>query len=178
MPLYAIDDLVPSIDPLAFVHPEAVIIGNVTIGPHSSVWPCAVLRGDYGRIAVGEGTSIQDGAVIHCTAGLPTLIGNRVVVGHQAHLEGCRVEDGSLIGVGSAVLHRAVVGAGATVGAGAVITNGLEVPPGALAVGVPAVIKPDRSHPEHIAAAAEGYVENAARFIKGLRRLDPSPDLD
>jgi carbonic anhydrase/acetyltransferase-like protein (isoleucine patch superfamily) len=178
VPLYAIDDLVPTIDPLAFVHPEAVIIGNVTIGPHSSIWPCAVMRGDFGEIVVGEGTSIQDGAVIHCTAGLPTIVGDGVVVGHLAHLEGCRVEDGSLIGVGAAVLHRAVVGAGATVGAGAVITNGLEVPPGALAVGVPAVIKPDRSHPEHIEAAARGYVENAARFLKGLRRLDPAPDLD
>lgn len=172
MPLYAIDDLVPTIDPLAFVHPDAVIIGNVTIGAHSSIWPCAVLRGDYGTIVIGEGTSVQDGAVIHCTESLPTVVGNGVVIGHLAHLEGCRVEDGSLIGVGSAVLHRAVVGSGATVGAGAVVTNGLEVPPGALAVGVPAVIKPDRSRPEQIAAAAEGYVANTTRFLKGLRRID------
>lgn len=172
MPLYAIDDLVPNIDPLAFVHPEAVIIGNVTIGARSSVWPCAVLRGDYGTIVIGEETSVQDGAVIHCTQGLPTLVGNGVVIGHLAHLEGCTIEDGSLIGVGAAVLHRAVVGSGATVGAGAVITNGMEVPPRALAVGVPAVIKPDRSRPEHIDAAARGYVENTTRFLKGLRRLD------
>jgi carbonic anhydrase/acetyltransferase-like protein (isoleucine patch superfamily) len=172
VPIYAIDDLVPTIDDQAFVHPEAVIIGAVTIGAHSSVWPCAVLRGDYGRITVGEATSIQDGAVVHTAHELETVIGNWVVVGHLAHLEGCTVEDGSLIGVGSAVLHRAVIGTGATVGAGAVITNGLVVPPNALAVGVPAVIKPDRSHPEHITAGAQGYVDNAARFRKGLRRLN------
>jgi carbonic anhydrase/acetyltransferase-like protein (isoleucine patch superfamily) len=172
VPIYAIDDLAPTIDPEAFVHPDAVVIGDVTIGPRSSIWPGAVLRGDYGPILVGEATSVQDGAVVHATATLPTVIGSWVVIGHLAHLEGCTVEDRSLIGVGSAVLHRAVVGTGSTVGAGAVITNGLVVPPNALAVGVPAVIKPDRSHPEQIAAAAQGYVDNTARFRKGLRRLD------
>ena len=136
------------------------------------MWPSAVLRGDYGRVVVGAATSVQDGAVIHATAELATIIGSRVVIGHLAHLEGCTVEDRALIGVGCAVLHRAVVGEGATVGAGAVVTNDMVVPPRALAVGVPAIIKPDRSSPELIDLAAEVYVENARRYRKELRRLD------
>ena len=172
MPRYAIDDREPTIDPEAWVHPDAVIIGDVTIGPRSSVWPCAVLRGDYGSIVIGAETSVQDGAVIHATEELATIVGSRVVIGHLAHLEGCRVEDTSLIGVGSVVLHRAVVGRGATVGAGAVVTNDLVVPPGALAVGVPAQIKQGRSNPAMIEQSAAIYVDNTARFRRGLRRLD------
>jgi carbonic anhydrase/acetyltransferase-like protein (isoleucine patch superfamily) len=172
VPVYALGDLVPSIDPGAYIHPEATIIGDVTVGPDASVWPGAVLRGDYGRVVVGAATSVQDGAVIHATAELATLIGSRVVIGHLAHLEGCTVEDHALIGVGCAVLHRAVVGEGATVGAGAVVTNGTVVPPRALAVGVPAVIKADRSNPDLIDLAAEVYVDNARRYPKELRRLD------
>ncbi|HET9071824.1 MAG TPA: gamma carbonic anhydrase family protein [Acidimicrobiales bacterium] len=172
MPRYAIDDREPTIDPEAWVHPDAVIIGDVTVGPRSSVWPCAVLRGDYGSIVIGAETSVQDGAVIHATEELATIVGSRVVIGHLAHLEGCRVEDASLIGVGSVVLHRAVVGRGATVGAGAVVTNDLVVPPGALAVGVPAQIKQGRSNPAMIEQSAAIYVDNTARFRRGLRRLD------
>lgn len=172
VPLYAIDDQAPTISPEAWVHPDAVVIGDVTIGARSSVWPCAVLRGDYGSIVIGEATSVQDGVVIHATEELSTEVGDWVVIGHLAHLEGCVVEDRSLIGVGCAVLHRARVGTGATVGAGAVVTNDMVVPPGALAVGVPAVIKPGRSRPEDIEAGARLYADNAARFAKGLRRLD------
>lgn len=172
MPIYALGDRVPSIDDEAFVHPDAVIIGSVEIGARSSIWPCAVLRGDYGRITVGEDTSIQDGAVIHATAELDTIIGSAVVVGHLAHIEGAVIEDRTLIGVGCAVLHRARVRSGATVGAGAVITNDMEVPADALAVGIPAVIKPGRSRPEMIGLAAQVYVDNSARYRGQLRRLD------
>lgn len=171
MPVYALDDQVPDIHPEAWVSPEATVIGSVTIGARSSVWPGAVLRGDYGRIVVGEATSIQDGAVLHATAELDTVLGAWVVVGHLAHLEGSTVADRALIGVGAAVLHRASVGRGATVGAGAVVTNGLEVPAGALAVGVPAVVKAARSRPDAIEAAARLYVANAARYREGLRRI-------
>ncbi|HVA73900.1 MAG TPA: gamma carbonic anhydrase family protein [Acidimicrobiales bacterium] len=172
MPIYAIGERVPSIDPEAYVHPDATVIGDVRIGAHSSVWPSAVLRGDYGTIHVGEATSIQDGAIIHATSDLDTSIGSWVVVGHLAHIEGATVEDQSLIGVGSIVLHRAVVEHGSTVAAGAVITNDMRVPSGALAVGVPASIKPDRSHTGLIKLMAQVYVENTARYKKGLRRLD------
>lgn len=100
MPIYALGDRVPTIDPTAFVHPDAVVIGDVHLGPESTVWPTAVLRGDHGTIRVGARTSIQDGTVIHCTADLPTVVGDECVVGHNAHLEGCTVEDHCLIGSG------------------------------------------------------------------------------
>jgi carbonic anhydrase/acetyltransferase-like protein (isoleucine patch superfamily) len=115
---------------------------------------------------------VQDGAVIHATDTLDTVIGSWVVIGHLAHIEGAQVHDRSLIGVGSIVLHRAVVETGATVGAGAVITNDLVVPMNALAVGVPASIKPDRSRPEIIELMAKVYVANTERYRTGLRRLD------
>lgn len=172
MPIYAIGELVPTIDPEAYVHPDATVIGDVHLGPGSSVWPSAVLRGDYGTITIGEATSVQDGAIIHATNDLNTVIGSWVVIGHLAHIEGATIEDRSLIGVGSIVLHRAVVEAGATVAAGAVITNDMVVPANALAVGIPATIKPDRSHPEIIGLMAKVYVDNSERYRTGLRRLD------
>ena len=147
MAIYAIGDSEPNVDSTAFVHPQATVIGNVTLAPHSSVWPQAVLRGDYGSIYIGTGSNVQDGAVIHATDDLPTIVGDLVVIGHLAHLEGCTVHDRALIGVGYVVLHRAVVETGATVAAGAVITNGMRVPARSLAVGVPATIKEDRSIP-------------------------------
>ncbi|HTW18742.1 MAG TPA: gamma carbonic anhydrase family protein [Mycobacteriales bacterium] len=171
MPLYALGERTPAIDEHAYVHPDAVVIGAVTIGPHASVWPGAVLRGDYGSISVGARTSIQDGTVIHATHDLPTTIGDDCVVGHNAHLEGCTVEDGSLIGSGSVVLHRVVVHAGALVGAGAVVANDTDVPSKAMALGVPARIKPDAVSPGGIQLAVDLYVENAARYKAELRRL-------
>ena len=107
MPLYELDGVAPRIDADAFVHPDAVVIGDVTVGPESSVWPGAVLRGDYGTITVGAGSSIQDGTVIHAGPGFPTVIGDGCVVGHLTHLEGCTLEDESLAGSGSVVLHWA-----------------------------------------------------------------------
>jgi carbonic anhydrase/acetyltransferase-like protein (isoleucine patch superfamily) len=172
VPIYAIGERVPTIDADAYVHPDATIIGDVRIGPRSSVWPSAVLRGDYGTVTVGEATSVQDGAVIHATTHLDTVIGDWVVIGHLAHIEGATIEDRSLIGVGSVVLHRAVVETGATVAAGAVVTNDMRVPTNALAVGVPATIKRDRSHPELIEMMAQVYVDNSEQYRTGLRRLD------
>src|ERR1700678_833434 len=147
MAIYQLGALVPVIDPLAYAHPDAVVIGDVTIGAESSVWPGAVLRGDYGTITVGARTSMQHGTVVHAGPGFPTIIGDGCVIGHLTHLEGCTLEDDSLAGSGSVVLHRAVIGRGATVGANAVVTNGMIVPAGALAVGVPALIKEGKSNP-------------------------------
>ena len=172
MAIYRLGDLVPTIHPDAYVHPQAAVIGDVTIGADSSIWPCAVLRGDRGSITIGARTSIQDGTVVHCGPGFPTVVGDGCVVGHLAHLEGCRLEDGSLVGSGSVVLHHAVVGSGATVGANAVVPNRMVVPPGALAVGVPAVVKEGASHPVVIEFSAADYVENARVFKGTLERLD------
>lgn len=172
MPLYALGDKRPTIDPTAFVHPDAVVIGDVTIGAEASVWPTAVLRGDHGAIRVGNQTSIQDGTIMHCTASLDTVVGDRCVVGHNAHLEGCTVEDDCLIGSGSVVLHRVVIRSNALVGAGAMVTNDTEVPSGAMALGVPAKIKPDIVVPGSFDAAVATYVHNAHWYNADLRRLD------
>jgi carbonic anhydrase/acetyltransferase-like protein (isoleucine patch superfamily) len=170
--LYALGDRSPSIDPSAYIHPDAVVIGAVTIGPNSSIWPGAVLRGDYGTISVGARTSIQDGTVIHATHDLSTTIGDDCVVGHNAHLEGCTVEDKALIGSGSVVLHRAVIHSGALVGAGAVVPNDTDVPNAAMALGVPAKIKLDAVPEGVIQIAVDLYVENGARYKTDLRRID------
>jgi carbonic anhydrase/acetyltransferase-like protein (isoleucine patch superfamily) len=172
MPIYALDDLVPSIHSDAFVHPDAVVIGDVILGSDATVWPTAVLRGDYGRITIGARSSIQDGTVIHAGPGFPTLVGDGCVVGHLVHLEGCTLEDECLVGSGAVVLHHAVVGTGATVGAGAVVPNRINVPPRALAVGVPVVVKPERSRVDGIRVAAEEYVRNGRRYRAELRRID------
>jgi carbonic anhydrase/acetyltransferase-like protein (isoleucine patch superfamily) len=172
MPLYALGERTPVIDPSAFVHPDAVIIGDVTVGPESSVWPTAVLRGDHGRVIVGAQTSVQDGTIVHCTSRHDTVIGDRCVIGHNVHLEGCTIEDDSLVGSGSVVLHRAVVGPGALVGAGAVVGNDKVVPPRARALGVPAVITPDVIEEGAFADAVAIYAHNAHWYNADLRRLD------
>jgi len=173
MPLYALGDREPQVDPSAFVHPDAVLIGDVRIGPESTVWPGAVLRGDGAPIIVGARTSIQDGTVIHCTPVHPTVVGDDCVVGHLVHLEGCTIEDRSLVGSGSIVLHEAIVRTGSLVGAGAVVSGRTEVPSGAKALGVPARIKPDSVNPElEIDLPAQSYVERGRQYRKDLRRLD------
>jgi len=173
MPIYALGDVEPDIDEAAFVHPDAVVIGRVRIGPEASVWPGAVLRGDHGRIEIGARTSVQDGTVVHCTHDWATLIGAECVVGHNAHLEGCVVEDRCLIGSGSVTLNRARVGTGAIVAAAALIPEGFEVPARALAVGVPATIRRTGLSGDVAAGAVKTYLESARRYRAELRRLDP-----
>jgi carbonic anhydrase/acetyltransferase-like protein (isoleucine patch superfamily) len=172
MAVYRLGDLVPTIDDQAYVHPDAVVIGDVVLGPESTVWPSAVLRGDYGHIDIGARTSVQDGSVIHAGPGFPTVVGSGCVIGHLAHLEGCVVEDDCLIGSGSVVLHHAHIRQGATVGANAVVPNNMEVPGDALAIGIPAQIRPDRSSRVVIEIAAAEYVDNGRRYRAGLTRID------
>lgn len=171
MPIYALGDRVPSIHDDAYVHPDAVVIGDVRIGADSSIWPGAVLRGDYGTITVGERTSVQDGAVIHAVDEYPTVIGDDCVIGHLAHLEGCVIHDRVLIGSGSIVLHEAVVESGASVGAGAVVRNRATVPAHATALGVPAVMKLDTCDESVTVASATLYAANARHYREGLREL-------
>jgi carbonic anhydrase/acetyltransferase-like protein (isoleucine patch superfamily) len=173
VPIYALGEYEPDIDATAFVHPDAVVIGRVRIGPEASVWPGAVLRGDHGRIEIGARTSVQDGTVVHCTAEWPTLIGAECVVGHLAHLEGCMVEDRCLIGSGSVTLNRARIGTGAIVAAAALIPEGFEVPPRALAVGVPATIRRTGVSGDWVDGAVKTYLESARRYRSELRRLEP-----
>ena len=171
MAIYRLGDLIPTIDPEAYVHPDAVIIGDVTLGPETTVWPCAVLRGDFGTITVGARTSIQDGTVIHAGPEFPTTVGNGCVIGHLAHLEGCTLEDDCLVGSGSVVLHHAVIESGATVGANAVVPNRMVVPAGSLAIGVPAVIKPGKSSLTLIQLSSAEYVKNGQHYKKELTRI-------
>lgn len=172
MAVYALGDRVPDIAPDAYVHPDAVVIGAVSVGSQATIWPGAVLRGDYGRIEVGARTSVQDGTVVHATAELDTIIGSDCVVGHLAHLEGCTIEPGSLVGSGSVVLHRAVVRAGALVGANAVVPNNMEVPSGAMALGIPATIREGVVQPGSFELAVALYVANGQRYRDELRRID------
>ena len=172
MAIYALGDQVPEIHPEAYIHPDAVVIGSVVIGTQTSVWPTAVLRGDDGFIFVGERCSVQDGAVLHTTAVFPTTVGNDVTIGHLAHLEGCIVEDKALIGSGSIVLHNAHIGLEAVVGGGAFVRNNQVVPPLAMALGVPAVIKEDAVRPGHFDMGVESYVRRADRYRRRLRRID------
>jgi len=173
MAIYALGAVEPTIHDEAYVHPDATVIGDVTLGPGSSVWPRAVLRGDFGRITVGARTSIQDGTVVHVAGGPHgTVIGDDCVVGHLAHLEGCTIEDHVLIGSGSIVLHDVVVHSGAIVAANAVLTNAMVVPPGAMALGVPARIKEGAVPAGSVDLAVGAYVDNGRRYAKELRRLD------
>ncbi|MEG3586923.1 MAG: gamma carbonic anhydrase family protein [Actinomycetota bacterium] len=172
MPIYALGDLEPNIAASAYIHPDAVVIGNVTIGSESSVWACAVLRGDDGEVAIGNRSNIQDGAVLHTTPIYPTIVGNDCTIGHLAHLEGCTIKDGSLVGTASVVLHDAVVHEGALVGANAVVTGGTIVPAGALALGIPAKIREGLANQEEITLGVESYVARAKWFREELRRID------
>ncbi|MEO6204745.1 MAG: gamma carbonic anhydrase family protein, partial [Mycobacteriales bacterium] len=164
MAVYALGDRVPVIHPDAYVHPDATVIGDVTLGEGATVWPSAVLRGDYGTITVGARTSIQDGTVVHATHDKATTIGSDCVVGHLAHLEGCTIEDGCLVGSGSVVLHDVIVRTGALVGAGAVVSNGTEVPARAMALGIPAKMRLDAVPEGSFEPAVAMYAWNGARY--------------
>jgi len=180
MPIYALDSLVPQIHPDAYVHPDAVVIGDVRIGAQSSIWPGAVLRADFGQIIIGERTSIQDGTILHTTQEWSTVIGDDCVVGHNAHLEGCTVENRCLVGSGSVVLNRAIIGAGSLVGAMALVPEGLHVPEDCLALGNPARLKPmdTERYARWIDLGAREYANNAKRYRGALRRIDLADTLD
>jgi carbonic anhydrase/acetyltransferase-like protein (isoleucine patch superfamily) len=173
VPLYALGDVEPDIHPDAYVHPDAVVIGNVVIGSEASIWPTAVLRGDDGRIEVGARSSVQDGSIIHCTLRHPTIIGAEVTVGHNVHIEGAVIGDRALISSGSVVLNGATVGAGAVVAAGAVVSPNAEIPPRRMALGIPARVREGHEVPEGVYDhAVQSYIQRGKRFRAELRRLE------
>jgi carbonic anhydrase/acetyltransferase-like protein (isoleucine patch superfamily) len=171
MPIYALADLEPFIDPSAYVHPDAVLIGDVRIGPNSSIWPGAVIRADSGPIVIGAGSNVQDGAVLHVSFEAPTTVGDEVLIGHLAHLESCTVHNRAFIGTASMVLHHAVVGEGAVVAGNAVVLNNTDVPAGALALGVPARVRPGAAREGMGHVGARYYVEEGRRYRRDLRRI-------
>ena len=130
-------DTVPRVRADAFVHPDALVYGDVTLAARASVWPTAVLRGDTAPIVVGAESNVQDGTIVHVDAGVPCTIGARVAIGHRAIVHGATVEDDCLIAMGAVLLNNVRVGAGSIIGAGALCTEGMVVPPGSLVVGLP-----------------------------------------
>ncbi|MFT3715685.1 MAG: gamma carbonic anhydrase family protein [Gordonia sp. (in: high G+C Gram-positive bacteria)] len=173
MAVYALGDREPVLGENVFIHPDATVIGAVTLGDGVSVWPGAVLRGDYGTITIGAKTNIQDGTVIHCTFTEATVIGAGCVVGHNAHIEGAEIGDDCLIASGSVVLNGSVIGAGSVVGAGAVVPYKTQIPPRSMAVGVPAKVRDGVEVPEgHVTANTELYFQNAQYYRQNLRRVD------
>ncbi|NQY57409.1 MAG: gamma carbonic anhydrase family protein [Ilumatobacteraceae bacterium] len=172
MPIYALGEWEPDIDATAFVHPDAVVIGDVRIGAESSVWPGAVLRGDAGgHIVIGERSSVQDNAVLHTTPNWPTIVGSQCTLGHLVHLEGCTLADNVLIGNAAMVLHRCTVGSGAIVAANSVVLDDTHVEPGALAVGTPAVVKPGKARADLIELSWRSYAQRSREYPIHLRRI-------
>ena len=168
--ILAFEGKVPRIAPSAFVHERATVIGDVEIGPESSIWPGAVLRGDFGFIRVGARTSIQDNAVIHTSPQRGTVIGDDCLIAHLAFIEAAEIGDACMIAV-AAVLHTARMQPGSVVAAGAVLVGDQEVPTAHRAQGVPAKIVPVANPTrESIENSAMRYVEMARRYIADAAR--------
>lgn len=162
--IYAIDGVVPVVDPTAFVHPSAVLIGDVVIGADAYVGPHASLRGDMGRISVGAGANVQDGCVLHCFPGRETVVEPDGHVGHRAVLHGCRVGSGCLVGIGAVLMDGVVLGDRAFVGAHSFVPADTVIPPATLAVGSPAKVV------RELTEAEMGWKANGTRVYQDLAR--------
>jgi carbonic anhydrase/acetyltransferase-like protein (isoleucine patch superfamily) len=146
----------------------AVVLGDVTIGAHSSIWYGAVLRGDINRIVVGHHTNIQDNAVLHLADDFACLVGNWVTVGHGAIVHACQIGDETLVGMGAVILDGAVIGKQSLIGAKALVKQGMKIPPGSLVLGVPArvVRKLTKLERAGLKRWAQKYADNAAYCLK------------
>ena len=171
MPLYALDDVMPTLGQNAWVAPSADLIGDVRLGNHCSVWFGAVIRADNTPIIIGDESNIQDGAIGHSDPGAPLVIGARVTVGHQAILHGCTIEDQALIGMGARVLNGAVIASQCIVGAGALVTEGKTFAPRSLIVGSPAraIRTLSDEQVEMLKVSAAHYAAKAAHYARSLR---------
>ncbi len=158
----------PKLGKGVFIAKTATVIGDVTLGAHSSVWYGAVLRGDINRIIVGHHTNIQDSAVLHLADDFPCIVGNWVTVGHGAIVHACKIGDEVLVGMGAVILDGSVIGKQSLIGAKALVTQGTKVPPGSLVLGAPAkVVRPlTRKERAGLKWWAEKYVGNAAYCLK------------
>lgn len=156
----------PEIAASAYIDPQAVVIGDVTIGEDSSVWPCTVIRGDVNYIRIGARTSIQDGSVLHVMREThPLVLGDDVTVGHKVILHGCTIESRCLIGMGSIILNGAKIGTGSIIAAGTLIPEGTEVPPGSLFVGHPGKLR------RTLTAADQETIDRYARNYVGYKEI-------
>jgi len=173
MTCYQLGDLVPDIHDSVFIAAEATVIGQAVLREGASIWPGAVIRADNEPIVVGEGSNVQEGAVLHTDPGCPLTIGKGVTIGHQAMLHGCTIEDGALVGIQAVVLNNAVIGKDSLVGAGAVVTEGKVFPERSLILGAPAKVVRTLTD-EQVADMhrnAAGYAQRAARYKTDLKPI-------
>ncbi len=174
MKVYAIDGLVPVVDPTAYVHPSAVLIGDVVIGPGAYIGPCASLRGDFGRLLIGPGANVQDCCVMHGFPGSDTIVEEHGHIGHGAILHGCIVRRNGMVGMNAVVMDNAVVGESAIVAAQSLVRAGMEIPPRMLAGGVPAKVMRELSELE-MAWKVEGtavYLNLAKRCHATMQHVE------
>ncbi|HEX9655985.1 MAG TPA: gamma carbonic anhydrase family protein [Bacteroidota bacterium] len=162
----------PKIHSSVFIAEGAIVIGDVLISPHASVWYQSVLRGDINSVQIGERTNVQDGCVLHVTQNHPVIVGDDVTIGHRTIVHGCKIGDCALIGMGAIVLDGAVVGKNALIAAGAVVKEGFTVPERTLVAGIPARIMRELTNKEveHIRQSAVHYVDYAAQFMNHSAR--------
>lgn len=157
-----------------FIAPNASVIGRVTLKHQASVWFNVVIRADADEVVIGEGSNIQDGAVLHVDPGFPLTIGKQVTVGHKVMLHGCTIGDGSLIGINAVVLNGAKIGKNCLVGANALVTENTEIPDNAVVLGSPGKVVRylDEEHGAALALGADHYVQNSVRFLAELKPQD------
>lgn len=168
MPTFALGSKRPRIHSTAVLAPSATIIGDVVIGPRTSVWPGAVIRGDYGYIRIGSDCSIQDNVVVHCSAEDPTIIGDGVTVAHSAVIHACRVGDRCLIGVGAIIFDGANIGSHSILGVGSMVLGRGKIPARSVAVGSPAKVirRTTREDLRLLESSYKAYVEMSRRYAK------------
>jgi phenylacetic acid degradation protein len=173
--VYAFEGLVPVVDPTAFVHPDAVLIGDVIVGPGCYIGPCACLRGDFGRIRLHAGVNVQDCCVIHSNHDLEVVIEPDGHIGHGAVLHGCHIGANAMVGMNAVVMDHADVGAGALVAAAAFVKTAMQVPPFTLVAGVPAQVVRELTASEiaNKRYGARVYQELAQRCLASLTPVDP-----
>ena len=178
--VYAIDGITPVVHPSAFVHESAVLIGDVIVGAHAYVGPCACLRGDFGRIVVEEGANIQDTCMLHGFPGKDTVVGRDVTVGHGAVLHGCVVRRGALVGMNAVVNDNAEVGEDAVVAALAFVRAETKIPPRSLAAGIPAKVLRELSVDEikWKRDNAALYRQLAERSARTMKRVDSLAEIE
>ncbi len=162
--VYAIDGIVPVVDPTAYVHPSAVLIGDVIVGPGCYVGPCASMRGDFGRLILERGASLQDNCVMHSYPGVDAVVGENGNIGHGAVLHGCRIGANALVGMNAVVMDNAVIGESAIVAASSFVKTGMQVPPRTLVAGAPAKTVRELSDAE--AAALQEGMKSYHRLVQ------------
>jgi carbonic anhydrase/acetyltransferase-like protein (isoleucine patch superfamily) len=173
MAIYQLGDRVPRIDPSAFVHESATIIGLVEIGRGVNIWPNAVLRGDNEPIVIGDGSNVQECCVLHTDPGFPLTIGRNVTIGHQAILHGCTVGDGALIGIQAVILNSVVIGRSCLIGACALVTEGKVIPDNSMVIGAPAKVVRTLTETDiaTLLESSAGYVRRGAYYKTALKRI-------